>query len=102
MGCNAVRCRSGGIVTPTHVRDVYTPFCGPASCQLCHAARTRCRGPAKTKLGNGCLLVDGVLAAFAPRWAKSAAVLHAAVGCLKEMLRLTGREAGAGGRACSW
>jgi hypothetical protein len=53
------------------------------------ACAASCRGPAKTKLGNGCLLVDGVLATF-KKWQRSAAVLHSATECLKEMLRLAG------------
>ncbi|GAB4814696.1 hypothetical protein N2152v2_001742 [Parachlorella kessleri] len=54
--------------------------------------RAACRGPAKTKLGNGCLLVEGVLATFR-KWQRSAAVLHSATECLKALLRLAGTVA---------
>ncbi len=47
----------------------------------------KCRGPARTRVANACLLVHGVLLEFR-RWAKSSGVLHAAVDCLKQMLRL--------------
>lgn len=51
-----------------------------------------CRGPARTRAANACLLVHGVLLECG-RWAKSASVLHAAVDCLKQMLKLAGNGA---------
>ena len=47
-----------------------------------------CRGPARTRAANACQLVHGVLLEFRS-WAKSAGVLHAAVDCLKQCLKLT-------------
>lgn len=51
-----------------------------------------CRGPARTRVANACALAHGVLLEMR-RWAKSGAVLHAAVDCLKQVLKLTGSGA---------
>ncbi len=54
------------------------------------------RGSARTRVANACLMAHGVLREMR-RWARSAGVLHAAVDCLKQMLRLT--ASGEPGRA---
>ncbi|KAL4437400.1 hypothetical protein ABPG75_004539 [Micractinium tetrahymenae] len=50
--------------------------------------RAACRGPARTRVANACQMAHGVLRELR-RWARSAGVLHAAVDCLKQMLKLT-------------
>lgn len=61
----------------------------------------RRRGPARTRVANACLLAHGVLLELgSARAAKSAAVLHAAVECLRSVLKLGGTGARVGGLVC--